>query len=136
MKQAEALIVPILSLDWLIDSNNASKKEDEAQYLMNEVDTSVPDIKDEDEAEDGAEDEHDGKANGKANATKTQDKGKKRGRNSKVKEESPEADEEAPPPAKKQKDGQKAKSKALNIPVDEGCALQGKSRSLEVTNLL
>ncbi|MCJ1473966.1 hypothetical protein MMC13_002622 [Lambiella insularis] len=62
-------------------------------------------------------------------AKKVEAKGKKRGRNGKGKEESPDVEEtSSPPPAKKQKDGQKAKSGNLNIPVDEGCGLGGSSK--------
>lgn len=53
---------------------------------------------------------------------------KKRTRNGTVKAASPESDEEEQkPPAKKQKDSQKAKSTNLNIPIDEGCNLKGSS---------
>ncbi|MCJ1403491.1 hypothetical protein MMC11_006714 [Xylographa trunciseda] len=65
-------------------------------------------------------------------ATKNEDKGRKRMLGGNIKEESPEADEvdeaDALHPAKKQKDSQKAISKPLNIPVDEGCGLAGTHR--------
>lgn len=57
---------------------------------------------------------------------KNDSKGKKRTRSGKLKEESPDAkDSTSPPPAKKQKDGQKARSENVIVPIDEGCTLKG-----------
>ena len=57
---------------------------------------------------------------------KNEDKGRKRTREESIKEEHSDGDEaDALPAAKKQKDGQKNKSKSLNIPVDVGCSLAG-----------
>lgn len=55
--------------------------------------------------------------------TKQPDKGKKRGRSAKVKSESPLDEEEEEPPQKKFKDGQKARSDSVVVPIDEGCNL-------------
>ena len=54
------------------------------------------------------------------------DKGKKRGR-TEAKSESPVDDKEKieEPPQKKFKDGQKAKSDSVLVPIDEGCQLFG-----------
>ena len=99
VKQASELQdVKIVTLDWLLDSIDAKKKADELSYFMVDADSA---------------------------ALKDEDKGKKRSRNGKDKAVSPESEEEEQqPPAKKQKDGQTAKSRSLNIPVDEGCNLQ------------
>lgn len=53
-------------------------------------------------------------------AAKKETTGRKRGGDTKVKSESAE------PPSKKQKDAQKASSKTVNVPLDEGCASAGK----------
>lgn len=90
-----------MSLEWLLDSVEAKKKVSEIQYSM----TNMP----------GSKDDSNGKKRARA--------------------ESAEDDKPAPtsndgkkqePPAKKQKDGQKAKSGSVRIPIDEGCQLDRK----------
>lgn len=91
----------IVSLEWLLDSVEAKKKVKETQYLV----TNMPGSKD-------------------------VSRGQKRAR-----AESAEDDKPAPtsndgnkqePPAKKQKDGQKAKSRSIRIPIYEGCQFDRK----------
>ena len=92
-----------MSIEWLLDSVEAKKKVKEAKYLM----ASMAD-------------------------SKVQSKGKKRGRADSADDQKPskasDDDGKQQPPAKKQKDGQKAKSGSLQIPVDEGCSLAGSYR--------
>ena len=120
MKQASDLSdIKIVSLDWLLKSVEEGEKLDEDKYLMansNSAAVEDQDVEDEDVKVEDAKDDN----------VKKGDTGKKRTRNGKVKAASPESDEEEPkPPAKKQKDSQKAKSSNLNIPIDEGCSLLG-----------
>lgn len=92
-----------MSLEWLLDSVEAKKKVEETQYLM----TNMPD-------------------------SKNDSKGKKRARTNSAEEDKPTLtsndDNKQEPPAKKQKDGQKAKSGSIRIPIDEGCTVDRKSR--------
>ena len=87
-----------MSLEWLLDSVEAKKKVKEAQYLM----ANVPEPKD-------------------------NTKGKKRARADSAEDDKPSQplndDDREEPPAKKIKDGQKAKSGSIQIPLDEGCPL-------------
>lgn len=89
--------IEIVGLDWLLETIRTKRKIDESLHHM-----------------------------GKSGITaaikgKADDKRKKRTRDGKIKAESPEPDdEEEVPPAKKQKDGQKASSRAPQVPVDEG----------------
>ena len=59
-----------------------------------------------------------GDANG--DSQKTTSNGKKRGRSASPAVDDGIANANIPPPSKKQKDGQKAKSGSLHVPVDEG----------------
>ncbi|KAL9116416.1 MAG: hypothetical protein Q9187_007060, partial [Circinaria calcarea] len=118
VKQASDLAdIRVVSLDWLLKSIEEGEKLDEDKYLMANSDATAvkdDDVEDEDVNDKAAQD------------SKTS---KKRARNGKVKGASPECDEEEQkPPAKKQKDSQKAKSTNLNIPIDEGCNLKGSHR--------
>ncbi|KAI9812723.1 MAG: hypothetical protein M1827_004479 [Pycnora praestabilis] len=133
--------IKVVNIDWLLDSVNEKKKLSEASYLLGKPDPKGSSsaitkkstkgkgtVKSEDsEVED----------QGDVAAMSPEPKGKKRGRggvsSSKVKEEkvkgeSPDIDQEEQPPAKKQKDGQKAKSSSLAVPLDEGCPLAGNYR--------
>lgn len=120
VKQASDLSdIKIVSLDWLLKSVEEGEKLDEDKYLMANSNSAT--VKDEDVEDEDVKDE-----DVKDDKVKKSDAGKKRTRNGKVKAASPESDgEEQKPPAKKQKDSQKAKSGNLNIPIDEGCNLQG-----------
>lgn len=97
--------IKIVSLVWLLDSVAAKKHVKETQYLM----TNMPDSKD-------------------------VSKGKKRARADSAEDDKPARtsndDNKQEPLAKKQKDGQKAKSGSIRIPIDEGCQLGRKYRSL------
>ena len=95
--------IEIVGLDWLLETIQTKKKVDEKPYKMGKSDSTV------------------------AATAKGNDKGKKRSHNGKIKSEAPESDEEEQAPlAKKQKDAQIAKSRAIQIPVDEGCENPGK----------
>ena len=82
----------IVSVDWLIDSDEAKKPLDEKNYLFN--------------------------SNSKSDDEDSGDEKKKRT----LEEALDLTDDRA---SKKPKDAQKANSKALNVPVDEGCHLKG-----------
>ena len=122
VKQASDLSdIKIVSLDWLLKSVEKGEKFDEDKYLMANSNSAA--VKDEDVEDEDVKDE-----DAKDDGVKKVDTSKKRSRNGKVKAASPESDEEEQkPPAKKQKDTQKAKSRNLNIPIDEGCSLKGQS---------
>ena len=158
VKQAQGYGLPILSMEWLLESDEAKYKQDESEYLFSSI---IASDTERDDQENGKVKKHDRAAKVKDESPEVEDeeendRAKKRGRALKVKDESPEVKDEegndkakkrgrAPkvkdeslkveddvkneddeyPPAKRQKDGQKARSKNVNIPVDEGCPLQG-----------
>ena len=130
--------IKIVGIDWLLSSIDSGCRVDETKYLMDTPDSPTAQkqdttkkkdntkkensIKKEDNIEDEGTSKKDDTVEDKATS-------KKRGRNGKAKLASPESDEEKEPPTKKHKetrvDGQRAKSRAVNIPIDEGCQLQG-----------
>ncbi|MCJ1453687.1 hypothetical protein MMC28_004035 [Mycoblastus sanguinarius] len=99
-KQAgEASDVKIVTYDWLLASANNKLKADEGAFSIVQPVSSQ---------------------NGRST------KGKKRAHSpTPVKTDSSDEDTDSKPPAKKSKDGQKAKTRALQIPVDEMCSLAG-----------
>ena len=101
VKQAgEASDVKIVTYDWLLASANNKLKADEGAFSIVQPVSSQ---------------------NGRST------KGKKRAHSpTPVKTDSSDEDTDSKPPAKKSKDGQKAKTRALQIPVDEMCSLAGK----------
>ena len=158
VKQAQGYGLPILSMEWLLESDEAKYKQDESEYLFSSI---IVSDTERDDQENGKVKKHDRAAEVKDESPEVEDEEendrvKKRGRALKVKDESPEVTDEeendkvkkrgrAPnvkdeslkvedevkneddeyPPAKRQKDDQKARSKNVNLPVDEGCPLQG-----------
>ncbi|MCJ1379278.1 hypothetical protein MMC17_002379 [Xylographa soralifera] len=132
---AEYPDIKIVSLDWLLESIKAQSKVDEESYLVAKSDTTMtksdPTMTKSDitlTKSDSTVKKSESAATKPDSvvAIKNEDKGKKRTRDESIKEEHSDADEaDALPVAKKQKDGQKVKSKSLNIPVDEGCSLAG-----------
>lgn len=107
--------IKIVSLDWLTASTNSKIRADEAQFLFNQTASSQDDTT-----------RSMGPTVSKQNHTKG--KGKKRERSPiPVEEEYSDVSEAVEQsPAKKHKDGQKAKSGSLLVPVDEMCPLAGK----------
>ena len=160
VKQAQGLGLPILSMEWILESDEAKDKQDESVYLRGSIGTSQtqkneqengkvkkrgraaevkdesPEVKDEEENDRGRKRVRAAIVKDESPEIKDEeenDKGKRRPRASPVKDESLKVEDDVKneddesPPAKKQKDGQKAKSRSINIPVDEGCPLQGES---------
>ncbi len=123
--------VKIVNLQWLLDSIQQSQKVSEATYQLSATNSSVS-------PGPGQTKSQKGKQDNKMNMT-APPKVPKRARKSANADggmapdaavnpgvaESSEDDETGEPPAKKQKDGQKAQSGSLIVPVDEGCGLAG-----------
>lgn len=113
-----------MSLDWLLDSEKAKKALPVKNYLF-------------DSAKSTATNDTNG-TNGKRNTRASQkDDDADAVKSSKKRSLKTASDDKAAvndsatdqqPPKKKQKDGQKAKSKALSVPVDEVCPLKGEFR--------
>ena len=158
VKQAEGMGLPIVGVEWLLDSVNAKQKKDESQYLFGSPGTSDTrkngeakskvkkrgrDAEVKDESPEVEDEEETGNVKKRSRAVMVKDESprvndeeendnsKRRRRASQVKDESLTVEDDVKneddesPPRKKQKDGQKARSKSVNIPVDEGCPLQG-----------
>ncbi|MCJ1433535.1 hypothetical protein MMC27_002898 [Xylographa pallens] len=142
---AEYPDIKLVNLDWLLESIETQSKVDEHSYLMTKSDftgtkSHSPMTKsDSTVTKSGSTVQKSNSTVTKSDSaaaksditttTKNKDNGKKRTRDERIKEEhADEAETAALPAAKKQKDSQKAKSKSLNIPVDEGCSLAGTHR--------
>ncbi|KAL2010392.1 hypothetical protein VTN00DRAFT_6199 [Thermoascus crustaceus] len=114
----------VVSLDWLLDSEKAKKALPVKNYLFGSAKST---------ATDGTNG-----TNGKKNTRASQkDDEADAGKSSKKRSLKTTSDDKAAvndsaidqqPPRKKQKDGQKAKSKDLNVPVDEVCPLKDSHR--------
>lgn len=122
VKQAkEDSDIGIVSIDWLLDSLEAGARADESNYFLTDSDSLA---KGDAEAEGDSKTGNDNQAENGAIAKA--EKGKKRTRHFDSDEStSLDPKSEGQPPAKKIRDGQKAKSNSLQVPVDGGCDLAG-----------
>ena len=122
VKQAkEYSNIQIVSIDWLLDSLEADARADESNYLLTSSDSLAKgDATAKQDPETGNDNQVEKEASKKTNT------GIKRTRNSDLDESiSLDPKSQGQPQAKKIRDGQKAKSCSLQVPVDEGCNLTG-----------
>ena len=111
----------IVNIDWLNDSFEAKRKVYEEPYLMANASTQKAKVK-------KSADHSKSRSQPSKDLDEVKAPGKKRERSSKIKDEP--SDEEEERPQKKIRDGQKASSAKLNVPVDEGCNLSGQTSFL------
>ena len=116
--------IQIVSIDWLLDSFKANARADESTYLLANANSRKHDTEPDEDPERIDDPQVEEDTGQKSN------KGKKRARDPEsIQPASLELESQGEPPAKKFRDGQKAKSKSLQVPVDEGCNLAGNLNS-------
>lgn len=105
-----------MNLDWLLDSVEAKKPLAGKAYLL---------TAEGDHDDDGDGDDDDGSNKTRTSNKRKQDKQDGDDKASKKRTDVPCIDDTKNGDGKKMKDAQKASSKKLNIPVDEGCYMGG-----------